>query len=238
MRTSPAALLPAEGPISRARRREVMAAAVAMHAAASASASGWGDHARGPPRGSARPPRRGRASRRQRLIPKQLETAWEAFARGGRRRRRAGSAGRPRRPRSRSARALARERHALAHGDLRDDDLGLADQDASCLARLGRRGRGHRRPRGPAWWYLCHERLAHDATHDELLEDSWTPRAARSASAISTSGSSPACSSTAGSRPQRGRPSRPGRARVGRARSLAWWVPRVRAALERTGAAT
>ena len=84
-------------------------------------------------------------------------------------------------------------------------------------------------------WYLCHDAWRIDATKDEIVEDFLAAEDGPSAGRRSTSGSSPGSSSTAGSSAT-ARVVHPDPAERAWAREeLGWWVPRVRAALERAG---
>jgi hypothetical protein len=142
MRDLSAALLPAEGPISRARHREVMAAAAGLHAAFR------GERFEGAITlerhlGISSPAVAEAERDGSDVIPKQLETAWEAFAYRAARRTNARRSRQPARP-GPLARAARSGTHARARRPARRQPRFA---DGRHPARLGHRRRG-RRARG------------------------------------------------------------------------------------------
>ena len=211
MRDLSAALLPADGPISRARHREVMAAAAALHAAFRGERV---DGAITLERHLAISSPAVAAAERDGsdVIPKQLAIAWEAFAEAADDDVAQAVLANLRDP-APLARALRAGGTTLVHGDLRDENLGFAD---GRVVLLDWDIAGEGTPALEVAWYLCHDAWRTQATHDELLEDFLAaeggagqrarprPRAHRRPAALRLD-----------LRPQRGRPPRPGRARLG-----------------------
>jgi aminoglycoside phosphotransferase (APT) family kinase protein len=102
------------------------------------------------------------------LLPKQFETAWEAFADAvddDVATQILAAAHAP----TRLAHAMLDAGPAtLLHGDLRDDNLGLRDDRVVLLDwELATAGT----PTVEFAWYLCHEAWRIDATHDQLEAD-------------------------------------------------------------------
>ena len=232
MRDLSAALLAGEGPISRARHREVMAAAAALHAAFR------GERFEGAITLEAHlgisSPAVAEAERAgSDVIPKQLETAWEAFAAGGRRRRRAGRARQPAPTPQPLARALRAGGTTLVHGDLRDDNLGFVD---GRVVLLDWDIAGEGTPALEVAWYLCHDAWRTQATREELLEDFLAAEDGAVSehdldlgliAGLQLYGWIFGHSAVIHPDPAE---------RAWAREELGWWVPRVRAALERTGA--
>jgi Ser/Thr protein kinase RdoA (MazF antagonist) len=168
------------------------------------------------------------------LLPKQCEAAWDAFA----------AAVEPDVAEAVLAlaadaaplaeRLMAADEPTLCHGDLRDDNLGL-DGDRIVLldwdlATLGT-------PAVELAWYLCHDAWRIDATRDEIVEDFLAAEGGgRGGEALDLGLISGLVlygwifGHSALVHPD---PAERAWARE----ELAWWVPRVRAALERTGLA-
>jgi hypothetical protein len=231
MRDLSAALLPADGPISRERHREVMAAAAAMHAAfrderlegAITLEAHLGISA----------PAVAEAERAgSDVIPKQLETAWEAFAQAADDDVAEAILANLTDP-GPLAGALRAGGTTLVHGDLRDDNLGFLD---GRVVLLDWDIAGEGTPALEVAWYLCHDAWRTQATREELLEDFLAAERG-----------------TVGERDLdlgliaglqlygwifgHSAVIHPDPAERSWAREeLGWWVPRVRAALERTGA--
>jgi hypothetical protein len=233
MRDLSAALLPAEGPISRARHREVMAAAAALHAA---FRGGRFDGAITLERHLAiSSPAVAEAERAgSDVIPKQLETAWEAFAEVADddvAQAVLASLADP----APLAAALRAGGTTLVHGDLRDDNLGFVD---GRVVLLDWDIAGEGTPALEVAWYLCHDAWRTEGTRDELIEDF------RAAEGGAVSAHDLDLGLIAGlqlygwifghSAVIHPDPAE----RAWACEELGWWVPRVRAALERTGAAT
>ena len=231
MRDLSDALLPAEGPISRAQHRAVMAAAAALHAAFRGERFEGAITIEGH-LGISSPAVAEAERAGSDVIPKQLETAWGAFAEAADDDVAAAIMANLRDP-GPLARALRAGGTTLVHGDLRDDNLGLAD---GRVVLLDWDIAGEGTPALEVAWYLCHDAWRTQATRDELVEDFL----AAEGGAVSERdldlgliaglqlygwifGHSAAI--------------HPDPAERAWAREeLGWWVPRVRAALERTGA--
>jgi hypothetical protein len=233
MRDLSAALLPAEGPISRARHREVMAAAAALHAAFRGErfdgAITLERHLAISSPAVAEAERAGSD-----VIPKQLETAWEAFAEVADddvAQAVLASLADP----APLAAALRAGGTTLVHGDLRDDNLGFVD---GRVVLLDWDIAGEGTPALEVAWYLCHDAWRTEGTRDELIEDF------RAAEGGAVSAHDLDLGLIAGLQLYgwifgHSAVIHPDPAERAWAREeLGWWVPRVRAALERTGAAT
>jgi hypothetical protein len=232
MRDLSAALLPAQGPISRPRHREVMAAAAALHAAFRGErfdgAITLERHLAISSPAIAEAERDGSD-----VIPKQIETAWEAFAEVADDdvaqavlANLADSAP--------LARALRAGGTTLVHGDLRDDNLGFVD---GRVVLLDWDIAGEGTPALEVAWYLCHDAWRTEGTHDELLEDFLVAEAGAVSEHDLDLGLIAGLQlygwifgHSALIHPDPGE-------RAWAREELGWWVPRVRAALERTGAA-
>ena len=211
MRDLSAALLPAEGPISRARHREVMAAAAALHAAFRGErfdgAITLERHLAISSPAIAEAERDGSD-----VIPKQLETAWEAFAEAADDDVAQAVLANLADP-APLARALRAGGTTLVHGDLRDDNLGFVD---GRVVLLDWDIAGEGTPALEVAWYLCHDawrtrgharRAARGLPGRRGRRGERArprPRAHRRPAALRLD-----------LRPQRGHPPRPGRARVG-----------------------
>ncbi len=230
MRDLAGSLVDADGPISRARHREVMAAAAALHAAFRGAPTDAGitleTHLAISSPALAAAERDGSD-----VIPKQIEIAWEAFAQAADDDVAQAVLANLREP-APLAQALAAGGTTLIHGDLRDENLGFAD---GRVVLLDWDIAGEGTPALEVAWYLCHDAWRTQATHDELLEDFL----AAEDGAVSERdldlgliaglqlygwifGHSAVI--------------HPDPAERSWARDeLGWWVPRVRAALERTG---
>jgi hypothetical protein len=232
MRDLSAALLPAQGPISRARHRDVMAAAAAMHAAF-----------RGEPLDGAitlerhiaiSSPAVAEAERDgSDVIPKQIETAWEAFAAAADDDVAQAVLANLADP-GPLARALREGGTTLVHGDLRDDNLGFVD---GRVLLLDWDIAGEGTPALEVAWYLCHDAWRTEGTHDELLEDFLVAEGGAVSerdldlgliAGLQLYGWIFGHSALIHPDPAE---------RAWARDELGWWVPRVRAALERTGAA-
>ena len=168
------------------------------------------------------------------LLPKQFEQGWDAFARAGpgrrgRRRARADARARTCWP---TALVDAHGAATLIHGDLRGDNLGF-DGDRLVLIDWDLATAGT--PTVEFAWYLAHSARRIDATHDagrgRSPRGAGGPALRRRDRARDALGPRPV---RLAHRPQRARAPRPGRDLLGRDQ-LGWWVPRVRAALERLG---
>jgi hypothetical protein len=232
MRDLSAALLPAQGPISRPRHRELMAAAAALHAAFRGErfdgAITLERHLAISSPAIAEAERDGSD-----VIPKQIETAWEAFAEVADDdvaqavlANLADSAP--------LARALRAGGTTLVHGDLRDDNLGFVD---GRVVLLDWDIAGEGTPALEVAWYLCHDAWRTEGTHDELLEDFLVAEAGAVSehdldlgliAGLQLYGWIFGHSALIHPDPAE---------RAWAREELGWWVPRVRAALERTGAA-
>jgi hypothetical protein len=231
MRDLSDALLASEGAISRERHREVMAAAAAMHAAFRDQrldgAITLEAHLGISSPGLAEAERAGSD-----LIPKQLETAWEAFAQAADddvAHAVLASLADP----EPLAHALRAGGTTLVHGDLRDDNLGFAD---GRVVLLDWDIAGEGTPALELAWYLCHDAWRTQATHEELIEDFLAAEDGAIGEHDLDLGLIAGLQlygwvfgHSAVIHPD------PAEREWARA-ELGWWVPRVRAALERTGA--
>jgi hypothetical protein len=232
MRDLSAALLPAEGPISRARHREVMAAAAALHGAFRGerfdAAITLERHL------SISSPAVAEAERDgSDVIPKQLETAWEAFAEAADDDVAQAVLANLADP-APLAGALRAGGTTLVHGDLRDDNLGFVD---GRVVLLDWDIAGEGTPALEVAWYLCHDAWRTEGTHDELLEDFLVAEGGAVSehdldlgliAGLQLYGWIFGHSALVHPDPAE---------RAWAREELGWWVPRVRAALERTGAA-
>ena len=230
MRDLSGALVPADGPISRARHREVMAAAAALHAAFRdepvEGAITLERHLAISSPAVAAAERDGSD-----VIPKQLHDRLGGVRRGGRRRRRPG---RPRRP-GRSGAAgpgHARGRHDAHPRRPARREPGLRRRPRG-HARLGHRRRGHAGAGGRV--VPCHDAWRTQATREELLEDFLAAEGGAVSerdldlgliAGLQLYGWIFGHSAIIHPDPAE---------RAWAREELAWWVPRVRAALERTG---
>lgn len=231
MRDLSATFLGDERRLSRAESRRILDAAAAMHAAFAGEV---------PEGAAALADRLGMSSLRVAeteragpdLLPKQLEAAWEAFADSV--------------PedvatevlcavRDPAPLAAALERagpRTLLHGDLRDDNLGLADDRVVLLDwDLATAGT----PTVEFAWYLCHDAWRIDASHDELEADF---RAAESSQLNDDEIELGMLSGLVQYGWIFGHSGRvhPDPAEAAWARAeLEWWIPRTRTALERSG---
>jgi hypothetical protein len=232
MRDLSAALLPAQGPISRARHREVMAAAAALHAAFRGErfdgAITLERHLAISSPAIAEAERDGSD-----VIPKQIETAWEAFAEAADDDVAQAVLANLADP-TPLARALRAGGTTLVHGDLRDDNLGFVD---GRVVLLDWDIAGEGTPALEVAWYLCHDAWRTEGTHDELLEDFLVAEGGAVSehdldlgliAGLQLYGWIFGHSALIHPDPAE---------RAWAREELRWWVPRVRAALERTGAA-
>jgi hypothetical protein len=231
MRDLAAHLLDADGPISRAHHREVMAAAAALHAAFRDEPVGAGialeRHLAISSPAVAAAERDGSD-----VIPKQLETAWEAFTEAADddvAQAVLANLGDP----APLARALAAGGTTLIHGDVRDENLGFAD---GRVVLLDWDLAGEGTPALEVAWYLCHDAWRTQATRDELLDDFLAAEEGAVSERDLDLGLIAGLQlygwifgHSAVIHPD---PAERSWARA----ELGWWVPRVRAALERTGA--
>jgi hypothetical protein len=232
MRDLSAALLPAQGPISRARHREVMAAAAALHAAFRGERFDGAITLEGHLAISS--PAVAEAERDgSDVIPKQLEIAWEAFAEAADDDVAQAVLANLADP-GPLARALRAGGTTLVHGDLRDDNLGFVD---GRVVLLDWDIAGEGTPALEVAWYLCHDAWRTEGTHDDLLEDFLVAEAGAVSehdldlgliAGLQLYGWIFGHSALIHPDPAE---------RAWAREELGWWVPRVRAALERTGAA-
>ena len=232
MRDLSAALLPAQGPISRARHREVMAAAGALHAAFRGErfegAITLERHLAISSPAIAEAERDGSD-----VIPKQIETAWEAFAEAADEDVAQAVLANLADP-APLARALRAGGTTLVHGDLRDDNLGFVDGH---VVLLDWDIAGEGTPALEVAWYLCHDAWRTEGTHDELIEDFLVAEGGAVSehdldlgllAGLQLYGWIFGHSALIHPDPAE---------RAWASEELGWWVPRVRAALERAGAA-
>jgi hypothetical protein len=232
MRDLSAALLPAQGPISRARHREVMAAAGALHAAFRGERFDGAITLEGHLAISS--PAIAEAERDgSDVIPKQIETAWEAFAEAADDDVAQAVLANLADP-APLARALRAGGTTLVHGDLRDDNLGFVD---GRVVLLDWDIAGEGTPALEVAWYLCHDAWRTEGTHDELLDDFLVAEGGAVSehdldlgliAGLQLYGWIFGHSALIHPDPAE---------RAWALEELGWWVPRVRAALERTGAA-
>jgi hypothetical protein len=232
MRDLSAALLPAEGPISRARHREVMTAAGALHAAFRGERFDGAITLEGHLAISS--PAIAEAERDgSDVIPKQIETAWEAFAEAADDDVAQAVLANLADP-APLARALRAGGTTLVHGDLRDDNLGFVD---GRVVLLDWDIAGEGTPALEVAWYLCHDAWRTEGTHDELLDDFLVAEGGAVSehdldlgliAGLQLYGWIFGHSALIHPDPAE---------RAWALEELGWWVPRVRAALERTGAA-
>lgn len=232
MRDLAGALLPAGATISRARHREVMAAAAAMHAAFR------GERFEGAITLEAHlgisSPAVAEAERAgSDVIPKQLETAWEAFAQAADDDVAQAVLDGLADP-GPLARALRAGGTTLVHGDLRDDNLGFVD---GRVVLLDWDIAGEGTPALEVAWYLCHDAWRTQARREEMLEDFLAAEGGTVSerdldlglvAGLQLYGWIFGHSAVIHPDPAE---------RAWAREELAWWVPRVRAALERSGAA-
>jgi hypothetical protein len=231
MRDLSDALVAPEGPISRERHREVMAAAAALHAAFR------GERFEGAITLEAHlgisSPALAQAEREgSDIIPKQLEVAWEAFAEAADDDVAAAILASLRDPRP-LARALRAGGTTLVHGDLRDDNLGFAD---GRVVLLDWDLAGEGTAALEVAWYLCHDAWRTQATREELIEDFLAAEDGAVSehdldlgliAGLQLYGWIFGHSAVIHPDPAE---------RAWAREELGWWVPRVRAALERTSA--
>jgi hypothetical protein len=231
MRDLAGSLIAPEGPISRERHREVMAAAAAMHA------TFRGERFEGAITLEAHlgisSPAVAEAERDgSDVIPKQLEVAWEAFTEAADddvAQAVLANLGDP----APLARAMRAGATTLVHGDLRDENLGFAD---GRVVMLDWDIAGEGTPALEVAWYLCHDAWRTQATRDELLEDFLAAEGGAVSehdldlgliAGLQLYGWIFGHSAVIHPDPAE---------RAWAREELGWWVPRVRAALERTGA--
>jgi aminoglycoside phosphotransferase (APT) family kinase protein len=101
------------------------------------------------------------------ILPKQFEAAWEAFA-DSVDADVAEAVLRLLDDPTRLADALASRGSTLIHGDLRDENIGLAD-GRLLLLDFGLAARAH--PAVELAWYMCHDVWRIAASHDEVVDD-------------------------------------------------------------------
>ena len=225
-------LVGSDGPISRARHREVMTAAGALHAAFRGErfegAITLERHLAISAPAIAEAERDGSD-----VIPKQLETAWEAFAEVADDDVAQAVLANLADPEP-LARALREGGTTLVHGDLRDDNLGFAD---GRVVLLDWDIAGEGTPALEVAWYLCHDAWRTQATREEMLEDFLAAEDGAVSerdldlglvAGLQLYGWIFGHSAVIHPDPAE---------RAWAREELGWWVPRVRAALERTGAA-
>ncbi len=168
----------------------------------------------------------------QDLLPKQLEAAWDAFAEAVPRDVGDEILAAVRDPAPLAAALLAASPPTLLHGDLRDDNLGLASEAVALLD-------WDLAAAGPATfeftWYLCHDAWRIDASHDEIEADFRAAEGERVADHAHELGMLAGLvqygwifGHSALIHPD---PAERAWARE----ELGWWVPRTRRALERSG---
>jgi hypothetical protein len=231
MRDLAGSLIAPEGPISRERHREVMAAAAAMHA------TFRGERFEGAITLEAHlgisSPAVAEAERDgSDVIPKQLEVAWEAFTEAADddvAQAVLANLGDP----APLARAMRAGATTLVHGDLRDENLGFS---SGRVVMLDWDIAGEGTPALEVAWYLCHDAWRTQATRDELLEDFLAAEGGAVSehdldlgliAGLQLYGWIFGHSAVIHPDPAE---------RAWAREELGWWVPRVRAALERTGA--
>jgi hypothetical protein len=231
MRDLSDALVAADGPISRERHREVMAAAAALHDAFRGErfegAITLERHLAISSPAIAEAERAGSD-----IIPKQVEVAWEAFAAAADHdvaQAVLASVADP----APLARAMRAGGTTLVHGDLRDDNLGFAD---GRVVLLDWDIAGEGTPALEVAWYLCHDAWRTQATREELIEDFLVAEDGAVTehdldlgliAGLQLYGWIFGHSALIHPDPAE---------RAWAREELGWWVPRVRAALERTGA--
>ena len=231
MRDVAGALVDADGPISRARHREVMAAAAALHAAFRderiEGAITLERHLAISSPAVAAAERDGSD-----LIPKQIEVAWEAFTEAADDDVAQAILASLRDP-APLARAMAAGGTTLVHGDLRDENLGFAD---GRVVMLDWDIAGEGTPALEVAWYLCHDAWRTQATREELLDDFLAAEGGTVSeydldlgliAGLQLYGWIFGHSAVIHPDPAE---------RAWAREELGWWVPRVRVALERTGA--
>jgi hypothetical protein len=230
MRDLAGTLLDSDGPISRARHREVMAAAAALHAAFRDERVEAGitleRHLAISSPAVAAAERDGSD-----VIPKQVEIAWEAFTQAADddvAQAVLANLGDP----VPLARAMRAGGTTLIHGDLRDENLGFAD---GRVVMLDWDIAGEGTPALEVAWYLCHDAWRTQATREELLEDFLAAEDGAVSerdldlgliAGLQLYGWIFGHSAVIHPDPAE---------RAWAREELGWWVPRVRAALERTG---
>jgi hypothetical protein len=230
MRDLAGSLIAPEGPISRERHREVMAAAAALHAAFAGECVEAGialeRHLAISSPAVAAAERDGSD-----VIPKQLEIAWEAFAQAADddvAQAVLANLGDP----APLARAMRAGGTTLIHGDLRDENLGFAD---GRVVMLDWDIAGEGTAALEFAWYLCHDAWRTQATREELLEDFLAAEGGAVSehdldlgliAGLQLYGWIFGHSAVIHPDPAE---------RAWAREELGWWIPRVRAALERTG---
>lgn len=159
-------LVDADTPLTRDQNRFVMGAAAAMWDEfwddAPASAAALADRLTITGPATAEQEREGVD-----VLPKQLEAAWEAFAEAVDADVSDAVLALLADPEP-LATALEQRGSTLIHGDLRDENIGLAD-GRLVLLDWGVATRGH--PAVELAWYMVHDVWRTEATHDEVVED-------------------------------------------------------------------
>jgi hypothetical protein len=166
MRDVSAELVDSDSPLSRDQNRFVMGAAAAMWDEfwedAPASAGSTADRL-----AMAGPATAEREREGLDVLPKQLEAAWEAFAEAVDDDVAEAVLAVHEEPR-RLASALDERGTTLIHGDLRDENIGLPE-GRLVLLDWGIATRAH--PAAELAWYMVHDVWRLEATHDEVVED-------------------------------------------------------------------
>jgi aminoglycoside phosphotransferase (APT) family kinase protein len=217
--------------LSRDESRRILAAAAAMHATFTGEVPAGAATLRD--RLNAASPTLAAAERAESdLLPKQFETAWEAFADTVEHDVGDEILAAAHDPAPLARALLRRAEPTLLHGDLRDDNLGLRDDRVILLDwDLATAGT----PTVEFAWYLCHDAWRIDATHDQIEADY------RAAEVDRLDGQEVELGLISGlvqygwlfGHSARVHPDPAETAWA--AEELAWWVPRVRVALEQTG---
>jgi aminoglycoside phosphotransferase (APT) family kinase protein len=217
--------------LSRAESRRILDAGAALHAAFAGrpvdGAATLRDRLR------AASPALGAAERAESdLLPKQFETAWEAFADAVDDDVGAEILAAAEDPAPLAGALLERGPTTLLHGDLRDDNLGLRGDRVVLLDwDLATAGT----PTVEFAWYLCHDAWRIDATHDELEADHRAAAGERLDDREVELGLISGLVQYGWLFGHSARVHPDPAERAWATGELAWWVPRVRAALERVG---
>ena len=165
------------------------------------------------------------------IIPKQIETAWEAFAQAADDDVAQAVLASLADPQP-LADALRAGGTTLVHGDLRDDNLGFLD---GRVVLLDWDIAGEGTPALELAWYLCHDAWRTQATREELIDDFLAAEGGAVSehdldlgllAGLQLYGWIFGHSAVVHPDPSE---------RAWAREELGWWVPRVRAALERTG---
>jgi Phosphotransferase enzyme family len=230
MRDLSATFLGDERRLTRAESRRILGAAAAMHAEFA------GDVPDGAATlearlGAASPALAAAERSGSDLLPKQFETAWEAFADAVPHDVSAPVLAAIADPSRLAAALLAGREATLLHGDLRDDNLGLRDDRVVLLDwDLATAGT----PSVEFAWYLCHDAWRIDASHDEIEADHRAAQGERLDEREVDLGIFSGLVQYGWLFGHSARVHPDPAETAWAAGELAWWVPRVRAALERT----